>query len=315
MSKEKKTEINILSGFLGSGKTTLLQRLLKNEETRKRKVGVIMNEIGQVSIDSAAIPENTPLKELLNGCVCCTLSDKLEVQMYDLLENHNLDVVYIETTGVAHPLEVLDACLSPLLADKINIGTIISVIDASGWSNRHSFKRPLQKLITEQAKHADVIVLNKVDLISDEKQEEVMNELHALNQTGKIVTAEFTNIDVNSMTVRKTSKDTAREKVHATEHLHIKTYVHTFENPVNKNRFEEFLRNMPENVYRIKGYIRFEGDPATFLFQYAYGVPYHTNAGIKMKELLVFIGDELDHEVLRKLLLQLEHDLPPNVTG
>lgn len=172
-----------------------------------------MNKIGQVSIDSAAVPEDTPLKELLNGCVCCTLSDKLEVQMYDLLENHNIDVIYIETTGVAHPLEVLDACLSPLLEDKVSIGAIISVIDAYGWSNRQSFKRPLQKLITEQAKHADVIVLNKVDLISKEKQEEIMNELLTLNHSSKIMTAEFTNIDADRMSVENTLKDSSREKL------------------------------------------------------------------------------------------------------
>lgn len=310
MRKENKVEINILSGFLGSGKTTLLQRLLKTEKGKERKVAVVMNEIGQVSIDSVSVPNGIPLKELLNGCVCCTLSNKLEVQLYDLLQNHDLDVIYIETTGVAHPLEVLDTCLSPLMADKVYIGSIISVLDAGCWFNRHKLKRPVQKLITEQAKHADVIVLNKVDLISKEEQEGIMNELRSLNSTGKILPAEYTNVDVDTITERKSSKKIAREKVHAIEHLHIRTYVHTFERPVKENLFKEFLRNMPENIYRIKGYIRFEGNPTTFLFQYAYGVPYQTDPGLKMKELLVFIGDELDHEKLRKSLLKLEQDIP-----
>lgn len=123
----RSVEIYILAGFLGAGKTTLLQRIMNEEQVNNRKVAVIMNEMGQVSIDSDAVPKNVPLKELLNGCICCTLSDKLEVQLSELLNQFELDAIYIETTGVAHPVEVLDACLSPLLADKVRIQSIITL--------------------------------------------------------------------------------------------------------------------------------------------------------------------------------------------
>lgn len=121
----KNVEINILSGFLGSGKTTLLQKILEKEQRGRKKVAVVMNEIGQVSIDSDSVPKNTPLKELLNGCVCCTLSDQLEVQISELLNQYDLDAIYIETTGIAHPIEVLDSCLSPLLAEKVRIHSLL----------------------------------------------------------------------------------------------------------------------------------------------------------------------------------------------
>lgn len=129
-------EINILSGFLGSGKTTILKRILETEQREREKVAVVMNEMGQVSIDSDSVPKDTPLKELLNGCVCCTLSDKLESQLSELLNQYDLDAIYIETTGVAHPVEVLDACLSPLLADKVRIHSIITLVDAVFWMDR-----------------------------------------------------------------------------------------------------------------------------------------------------------------------------------
>ena len=81
----KQVEIYILSGFLGAGKTTLLQKALEEEQRNGRTAAVVMNEIGQASVDSDAVPNGTPLKELLNGCVCCTLSNKLEVQLSELL--------------------------------------------------------------------------------------------------------------------------------------------------------------------------------------------------------------------------------------
>lgn len=299
-------EINILSGFLGSGKTTLLKRIIGEEQREGKKAAVVMNEMGQVSIDSYSVPKDTPLKELLNGCVCCTLSDKLEVQISELLNQYDLDVIYIETTGVAHPVEVLDACLSPLLADKVRIHSIITVLDASCWMNRKKLKIPLQKLISEQVKHADIIVLNKIDCVSKEKQKSIEEELRSINHAGRIVPAEFANIDISTITDWEKKERVEHEKVHAIQHLHIKTYVHTFLHPINEKLFKDFLRTMPDNIYRIKGYIRFTGNPDTLLFQYAYGMPIHTNSGVKMKNTLVFIGDDLNHNKLQETLSNLE---------
>lgn len=299
-------KINILSGFLGSGKTTLLQRILEKEQRKRKKVAVVMNEIGQVSIDSDSVPKDIPLKELLNGCVCCTLSDKLEVQISELLSQYDLDVIYIETTGVAHPVEVLDACLSPLLADKVSIHSIITLLDAACWVDRKKLKIPFQKLIAEQIKHADIIVLNKVDCISKKSQNSIEEELRGINSTGKIIPAVFANIDIRIVTSLGRKERVKHERVHAIQHLHMKTYVHTFLHPISEKLFEDFLRTMPDNIYRIKGYIRFTENPDTLLFQYAYGMPFHTKSGLKINNTLVFIGDNLDHNKLRTTLCNLE---------
>ncbi|QGQ45736.1 CobW family GTP-binding protein [Metabacillus sediminilitoris] len=299
-------EINILSGFLGSGKTTLLQKILEKEQRKGKNVAVVMNEMGQISIDSDSVPKDMPLKELLNGCVCCTLSDKLEVQISELLSQYDLDVIYIETTGVAHPVEVLDTCLSPLLAKKVRIHSIITLLDAVCWMERKKLKIPLQKLIAEQVKHADLIVLNKIDCISKKSQKSIEEELRSINPTGKVIPAEFANIDINTVISLQTKERGEYEKVHAIQHLHMKTYVHTFLHPISEKLFEEFLRTMPDTIYRIKGYIRFIGIPDTFLFQYAYGMPFQTKSGLKMKNTLVFIGDNLDHNKLQKTLCNIE---------
>ncbi|MDQ0879206.1 GTP-binding protein [Peribacillus sp. V2I11] len=302
----RSVEIYILAGFLGAGKTTLLQNIMKEEQANNRKVAVIMNEMGQVSIDSDAIPENVPIKELLNGCICCTLSDQLEVQLSELLNQFELDAIYIETTGVAHPVEVLDACLSPFLAERVRIQSIITLLDAACWMDRHKLKITLRKLITEQVKHADTIVLNKIDRISDGSQRIIENELNMINPTGKIIPTKFANINLNTIQFVERKGQDEHEKTHAIDHLHIKTYVHTFSYPINEKLFDDFLRTMPEAIYRIKGYIRFTGKPETFLFQYAYGMPFHTKSGLKVNNILVFIGDGLDHCNLQKTLSNLE---------
>lgn len=132
------TEIYILAGFLGSGKTTLLKQLLQDEKENGRKVAVLMNELGKVSIDSDAIDEDIPLKELLDGCICCTIQDKLEGQLQGLLTLEKPDVIYIEATGAAHPVEVLDAVLSPLLLTQLSLKVLFqSLIVQDGYTEKN----------------------------------------------------------------------------------------------------------------------------------------------------------------------------------
>lgn len=112
-----KTELIILTGFLGSGKSTWLTKLLQQEKLRGRKTAVLMNELGDYSVDTAIVGEDVPLQELLRGCICCTLKDEVEIQLLNLYMLHQPEVIYIEATGVAHPMEIIDACMSPLIAN------------------------------------------------------------------------------------------------------------------------------------------------------------------------------------------------------
>lgn len=302
----KKVEIYILSGFLGAGKTTLLQNILSEEHHNNRKIAVIMNELGEVSIDSDVIPEETPLKELLNGCVCCTIQGQLEVQLENMLREYELDAIYIETTGVAHPIEVLDACLSPLFADQLEVKAILTIVDAKRWKNRASLSIQLRKLLMEQIEHADVILLNKIDSLSENEKAMTISEVQSLNPSGKLFMTEFARIPLSSIQINKINEKHQHEQAHVHNHLHVRSYVHTFSNPVDLEKFEHFLRGMPDTIFRIKGYIRFSHTKESFLFQYSYGMPLYMKEPMNRQQTLVFIGEHLDHSLLQMQLSALE---------
>ena len=300
-----KVDVVVLSGFLGAGKTTLLQQMLEHERRDKRKVAVVMNEVGEVSIDSDAVSAGTPLRELLNGCVCCTLSDKLEIKLNELIQSHELDVIYIETSGVAHPVDVLETCLTPMLAEKLRIRSLITLLDAVSWTERHSFNIQVRQLISEQVKHADMVVLNKVDAVSDEAKQAIETDVASLNSGGKFIPTTFARVDAQELLHSERQEGQDHEKLHVADDLHIKTYVHSFTKPVRQEVFETFLKTMPDTVYRIKGYIRFE-EGETLLLQYSYGMVNYTKADLKYKNTLVFIGDSLDHEAIGQRLSEIE---------
>ncbi|HZH61327.1 MAG TPA: GTP-binding protein [Metabacillus sp.] len=302
----KQVEVYILSGFLGAGKTTLLQNILSEEQQSGRKIAVIMNELGEVSIDSDVIPEETPLKELLNGCVCCTIQGQLEVQLENMLREYDLDAIYIETTGVAHPIEVLDACLSPLFADSLDIRAILTIVDAKRWQNRASLSIQLRKLLMEQVEHADVVLVNKIDTLSENEKAAIISEIQSFNPKGKLFMTEFARIPLSSFQTSKINKKYPHEQAHVHNHLHLRSYVHSFLKPVDLEKFEQFLREMPDTIFRIKGYIRFSHSKDSFLFQYSYGMPLYMKEPMNRKQTLVFIGENLDHITLQNQLTALE---------
>ncbi|MGM7720193.1 CobW family GTP-binding protein [Metabacillus sp. Hm71] len=301
----KPVEVYILSGFLGAGKTTLLQNILVQEKQLERKIAVIMNELGEVSIDSNAVQEEIPLKELLNGCVCCTIQGQLEVQLENMLREYELDAIYIETTGVAHPIEVLDACMSPLFAEKLAIKAIITLIDAKRWKDRSKLSIQIRKLLAEQVQHADIVLLNKIDQLSEDEKATLISGIQALNKTGKLLMTEYANVPLTQLKPIQKSSKKEHEKTHVLETLHMRTYVHTFSQPIDMKKFEQFLKNMPDTIYRIKGYLSFTHSKESYLFQYSYGMPLYLKEKIKMKNTLVFIGEHLDHQWIKTALESL----------
>lgn len=304
----KKVEIFILSGFLGSGKTTLLQNLLTQEKEYSRKIAVIMNELGQVSIDSNAVSENTPLKELLNGCVCCTIQGQFEVQLQNLLQDYELDAIYIETTGVAHPIEVLDACMSPLFAEKLIVQSIVTTIDVNRWKERKTLSPQLQMLLQEQVNHADVLLLNKVDQVSAAEQAQILFEIQSLNSDAICLLTTYASVKIDDLRTNKTYERKPHERTHVELDLKLKTYVHTFTKPIDIDIFEDWLRQMPDTIYRIKGYMRFIHSNHTYMFQYSYGTPIYMKELMNYPTTLVFIGEKLDPKWMKVEMEKIEEN-------
>ncbi|MFJ7725696.1 CobW family GTP-binding protein [Neobacillus sp. NPDC097160] len=298
----KKAEVYILSGFLGSGKTTLLKRLLEDERRVGRRVAVMMNELGKVSIDSDAINDDVALKELLGGCICCSIQDKLEAQLQGLLIDEQPDVIYIETTGAAHPVEVLDAILSPLIADKLVIKGIITTVDGMRWKERKSLSPQLQQLILEQVRHADFIIINKMNELKDLEQANITFEIQGINPQARCLLTNYSNLSIAQLRKLSVSFEKESQKID----LNLTTFVYRFEKAINSLRFEEFLKELPVTIYRIKGYVKFDYSELPFLFQYSYGMPLYMKEDMNMPLNLVFIGENIDWIVIQEKLANLE---------
>lgn len=300
----KKANVIILAGFLGSGKTTLLKQLLQREKERNHKTAVLMNELGQVSIDSDAVPGDVPLKELLNGCICCSLSDQLEKQLWGLCKENELDTLIIEATGAAHPIDVLDACLSPYLLDELHVSGIISVMDAPRWIDRGTMSVQAKMLMLEQIKHADFIIWNKAGALSDDQKQSIKEDSERLNEGTPYVLTDYTKLDPDQLFTLSVKDRKEHQKVTAKK-LKVKTWVYPFKGAIKKEAFENWLRQAPSSIYRIKGYIKLE-DGQIYLFQYSYGLPTYEKELMKMPLRLVFIGEDLETEKLAEGLKQIE---------
>ena len=299
-----KAEVYILSGFLGSGKTTLLKRLLEDERSRGRKVAVLMNELGRVSIDSDAVEEDVLLKELLGGCICCSIQDELEAQLQGLLMKEQPEVIYIETTGAAHPVEVLDSILSPLFADQLWIKGIITTVDGTRWKDRKALSPQLQQLVIEQVRNADFILINKIDELKENEQAQLIFEMQGLNPNAQCLLTQYSKVPIEQL--RKLSVNPEKESSHI--HLNLSTFVYQFHKPISDTGFEEFLKKLPDTIYRIKGYIKFHYGHQPFLFQYAYGMPIYMKEYMNMRLNLVFIGEKVNWEVIKEQLALLENE-------
>ncbi|WP_144547227.1 GTP-binding protein [Bacillus sp. X1(2014)] len=299
----KKAEVYILSGFLGSGKTSLLKQLLEDEHGTGRKTAVIMNELGKVSIDSDVVDEeDVTLKELLGGCICCSIQDKLEAQMQALLVEKEPEVIYIETTGAAHPVEVLDAILSPLFADKLIIKGIITTVDGTRWLVRKSLSPQLQQLVLEQVRHADYILVNKLNELTESEQAQITFEIQSINPNARCLLTNFSQVSIDQL--RKLSVSV--EKVAQPTHLNLTTFVYQFESAISQTEFEDFLKKLPDTIYRIKGYVKFGFSKLPFLFQFSYGMPLYLKEDMNMPLNLVFIGESIDWTGIKTQLENLE---------
>ncbi|WP_046178266.1 CobW family GTP-binding protein [Domibacillus tundrae] len=299
-----KTELYIIGGFLGSGKTTLLLQLLKKEKKAGRKVAVLMNEVGAVSVDSALLGEETAVRDMLNGCICCTIKDEIEVELLTLYKDHRPDVIYIETTGAAHPMEVLDACMSPVIAMQIDVKGILTLVDCARWMERNRLPIAHRKLMEDQARWSDVVALTKTDLVTEEALAEIKQDIRSLNEKVDLREMKFGKIEGGAMFGGGSRSE---EGHHVHQHLHVRTFAYEFVNHVPRAAFIKWVEQLPDSVLRIKGFVKFEDTgERPELFQYAYGVPFFQPQPMKRRAVIVVIGDGLDEEALRNGLNKLE---------
>ncbi|MCM3637566.1 GTP-binding protein [Sporosarcina luteola] len=291
-------DVYLLSGFLGSGKTSLLVNLISQLKEQGKKPAIFMNEFGSISVDSDTVgkEKDIPLKELLNGCICCTGSEKTEAQLQGLLEeNNDIDVILIETTGAAHPVEALDSVYSPLFAERLQIRGIVTVADAKRWLERDKMSPQVRSLFMEQIRHAHVLLANKMDLLTESELATVSMELSNFNNSAPII--QTTNADISFSFIEKVlsnAQNMTGTSIVSGRNLPLSSKLITFDKPVDKDEFEEWVKSLPDTVYRMKGYVPVRGIPNPFLFQYAYGMVNWLPEYVKMEPKLVIIGEGIN---------------------
>ncbi|MFB4162260.1 GTP-binding protein [Alteribacillus sp. JSM 102045] len=299
-----RADIYILNGFLGSGKSTMLRHLLQKEKEAGRNVAVLMNELGEKSIDSSVVPSDTTLKELLNGCICCTIKGQLSQQLDDLFNQHTLDAVYIEATGAAHPVEVIEACTHPFIADKLRIKAVTTLVDTKQWIEKKGSIK-VKKLMKEQVKYADIVVLNKIDKVSRSEQETANQTIKEINPKAKVLLTTYAHIDLTILFSQKNHSSflsQTENNTHAEKDLHLHSLTFPLPKQVSRLKFSQWIKEMEANVFRMKGFVRFTSGPEIFLFNYSYGgltfEKYHQERDVSL--VLVIIGEDLDEKKIKK---------------
>ncbi|MFD1862711.1 CobW family GTP-binding protein [Planococcus chinensis] len=285
-------DVYLFSGFLGSGKTTLLKHMIQQAKEAGLKPAVFMNELGEMNFDSEEVEDGVPLKELLDGCICCTGSEKSEAQIQTLLAEEEFDVLMIETTGAAHPVEALDAIFSPLFADRLHFKGIVTVADSKRWLGRSQLSPQVRSLYLEQIRHADLILANKMDLLTESEQGTVSYEIQSFNPSAQIIQTVKAKVPFAALQKMAAKEKGEIEKAPVSK-LNLNAVVLRFSEPVKRERFEDWLRELPESVYRIKGYVPLEGDKYPHAFQYAYGMAQWLPEYMKLEPQIVVIGENL----------------------
>ncbi|MDQ0048326.1 G3E family GTPase [Paenibacillus polymyxa] len=229
--------IVVLSGFLGSGKTTLLQHALAYYKEKGLKPAILMNELGDVNLDGSLVNGQAPMKEMLSGCICCTIRGDLGVELMNLAEEYKPDVIIVECTGVANPMEIVDAVTDASIYSSMILQSVITVIDARQFLDFVSGNERSKslRLMQDQLRCASKLIINKTDLLAAGELQKVRDLVKELNPYALTVSTQRSDVDAGIFfsTQGKEHMDVSRHKESTvdieSEHTHSENHLHTYD--------------------------------------------------------------------------------------
>ena len=276
MECHDKPLLHVLTGFLGSGKTTFLRRWLDFLHGRERFTGVIQNEFGPVELDAALLKDDTLVEALDDGCVCCSLADSLRPGLERIISAMPAQQFILETTGVANPGNVMDAIRK--LRDLVIPGLVITVADALDLKSHE-----IDGIRLAQLHKADVIILNKCDLVSEEDAQVISSRLAKVNDRALLLCSKEGNIPFAMLDQwideHSTKKLPSRALVVSLAHGALNA-THAdegfvsrqieFSEPVSADELEKIIRAAGSGLCRAKGIVNIKGK-GNCIVQYAAG--------------------------------------------
>ncbi|MBM4257185.1 MAG: GTP-binding protein [Deltaproteobacteria bacterium] len=295
---EQRVPVYLISGFLGAGKTTVLRGLLHYTKAQGLTAAVLMNEYGDVSIDGELLQgEGFGVTELSDGCICCTLSVDFVVTMQAVAARRP-DVIYIETTGLANPLDLLEQLTSLSLLPVVRVAALIAVLDARGVVRQGT---DLGYQVQQYTAMADLVVVNKTDLATEEQIASLVNEIYQRSAQAEIVLTKHGQLDFGKILTRSVAHPaSALPHVHTPVHNQVATFTYSCPRAFDPTRFEAFLQALPDDVWRLKGFLHVDTNPQQWLLQY--DGTYFTLDKVTLRpaplDHLVFIGQRLDQAAL-----------------
>jgi G3E family GTPase len=268
----KQIPVTVIGGYLGAGKTTLLNHILRNN--KGIRFAVLVNDFGSINIDIDLIEsQDGDTINLANGCICCSLAGGFGTAMISIRDRADLpDRVLIEASGVSDPFKIAQYAHLP----GFHLDSVIVLADAEFIQKRAADKY-IGRQVIQQLKSADLLLLNKVDLVTDENRTQVKNWLHDLVSDirilevsqGKVSVDMLFGEDLANPETLENLVDDKQSKKHEHHHDHdYVTWSYTGSNPLDGAKFRELIAELDTKVLRGKGFLYLAEDPSVqFVFQ------------------------------------------------